>query len=90
MSAYPMAGGADMAILSELSGILWGGPLLMAFLLVGGYYSLRTGFFQIFRFGLLQLLSLCLYLLYFSSRSPAYLNRFDSGLDYSLILMFLI
>ena len=52
MSAYPMAGGADMAILSELSGILWGGPLLMAFLLVGGYYSLRTGFFQIFRFPL--------------------------------------
>ena len=41
-----------MAVLSELSGILWGGPLLAAFLLVGGYYSLRTGFFQIFRFPL--------------------------------------
>lgn len=37
-----------MAFLSELSGFLWGGPLLVAFLLVGGYYSLRTGFFQIF------------------------------------------
>lgn len=37
-----------MAFLSELSGFLWGGPLLAAFLLVGGYYSVRTGFFQIF------------------------------------------
>ncbi|HIT02389.1 MAG TPA: sodium:alanine symporter family protein [Candidatus Enterenecus merdae] len=39
-----------MAFLSDLSGLLWGGPLLAAFLLVGGYYSLRTGFFQLFRF----------------------------------------
>ncbi len=39
-----------MAFLSELSGIIWGGPLLAAFLLVGGYYSIRTGFFQLFRF----------------------------------------
>ena len=37
-----------MAFLSKLSGFLWGGPLLAAFLLVGGYYSVRTGFFQIF------------------------------------------
>ena len=41
-----------MSVLSELSGLLWGGPLLAAFLLVGGYYSIRTGFFQIFRFPL--------------------------------------
>lgn len=38
-----------MAFLSKLSGFLWGGPLLAAFLIVGGYYSLRTGFFQLFR-----------------------------------------
>ncbi len=37
-----------MSFLSKLSGFLWGGPLLVAFLLVGGYYSIRTGFFQIF------------------------------------------
>lgn len=37
-----------MALLSKLSGFLWGGPLLVAFLLVGGYYSVRTGFFQLF------------------------------------------
>lgn len=37
-----------MAFLSKLSGFLWSGPLLVAFLLVGGYYSVRTGFFQIF------------------------------------------
>ena len=41
-----------MVFLSELSGFLWGGPLLVAFLLVGGYYSFRTGFFQIFQFPL--------------------------------------
>ncbi len=41
-----------MAVLSELSGLLWGGPLLVAFLLVGGYYSIRTGFFQLFHFRL--------------------------------------
>ena len=38
-----------MWFLSKLSGFLWSGPLLAAFLVVGGYYSLRTGFFQIFR-----------------------------------------
>ena len=38
-----------MMFLSKLSGFLWSGPLLAAFLLVGGYYSLCTGFFQIFR-----------------------------------------
>ena len=37
-----------MAFLSKLSGWLWGGPLLIAFLAVGGWYSFRTGFFQIF------------------------------------------
>ena len=41
-----------MAFLSEVSGLLWGGPLLAAFLVVGGYYSIRTGFFQLFRFPL--------------------------------------
>lgn len=41
-----------MNFLSDLSNFLWGGPLLAAFLLVGGYYSLRTGFFQIFHFPL--------------------------------------
>lgn len=37
-----------MTFIAKLSGMLWGGPLLAAFLLVGGYYSIRTGFFQIF------------------------------------------
>lgn len=41
-----------MSVISGLSGFLWGGPLLAAFLLVGGYYSVRTGFFQLFRFPL--------------------------------------
>ena len=41
-----------MAFLSKLSGWLWGGPLLVAFLIVGGYYSVRTGFFQLWRFPL--------------------------------------
>ena len=37
-----------MIFLSKLSGFLWSGPFLAAFLLVGGYYSIRTGFFQFF------------------------------------------
>lgn len=37
-----------MSFLSELSGAIWGPPLLAAFLAVGGWYSVRTGFFQIF------------------------------------------
>lgn len=37
-----------MSFLSEVSGFLWRGPFLAAFLLVGGYYSIRTGFFQVF------------------------------------------
>lgn len=37
-----------MTLLSKLSGFLWRGPFLVAFLLVGGYYSVRTGFFQLF------------------------------------------
>lgn len=37
-----------MSFLSELSNLLWSGPLLVAFLAVGGYFSARTGFFQIF------------------------------------------
>ena len=37
-----------MMFLSKLSGFLWSGPLLSAFLLLGGYYSIRTGFFQLF------------------------------------------
>ncbi len=41
-----------MSFLAELSGAVWGPPLLLAFLLVGGYFSIRTGFFQIFRFPL--------------------------------------
>lgn len=41
-----------MSFLSGISGFLWGGPLLAAFLIVGGWYSVRTGFFQIFRFPL--------------------------------------
>ena len=41
-----------MSALRQLSALLWGGPLLGAFLLVGLYYSARTGFFQIFRFPL--------------------------------------
>lgn len=37
-----------MSFIARVSGFLWGGPLLIAFLIVGGYYSIRTGFFQIF------------------------------------------
>ena len=37
-----------MAFLSRVSDFLWSGPLLAVFLLVGGYYSVRTGFFQLF------------------------------------------
>lgn len=37
-----------MAFLSRVSDLLWSGPLLAAFLLVGGYYSICTGFFQVF------------------------------------------
>lgn len=39
-----------MAFLSGLSDFIWGPWLLGVFLLVGGYYSVRTGFFQIFGF----------------------------------------
>jgi len=38
-----------MAFLQSLSDFVWGPWLLGAFLSVGGYFSLRTGFFQIFR-----------------------------------------
>lgn len=41
-----------MSFLSDLSRFLWSGPFLAAFLVVGGYYSLRTGFFQLFHFPL--------------------------------------
>ncbi len=37
-----------MTFLSRLGGMLWSGPLLVGFLVVGLYYSLRTGFFQLF------------------------------------------
>ena len=37
-----------MAFLSRVSDLLWSGPLLATFLLVGGYYSICTGFFQVF------------------------------------------
>ena len=37
-----------MTFLAQLGGLLWGGPLLAGFLVVGLYYSLRTGFFQFF------------------------------------------
>ncbi|HCO62787.1 MAG TPA: amino acid carrier protein [Clostridiales bacterium] len=37
-----------MAFFSHFSALLWGGPILAACILVGGYYSLRTGFFQLF------------------------------------------
>ena len=39
-----------MSFLSAVTNIIWGPWTLGAFLLVGGYYSLRTGFFQIFGF----------------------------------------
>ena len=39
-----------MSFLESLSNFIWGPWLLGAFLVVGGYYSLRTGFFQIFGF----------------------------------------
>jgi AGCS family alanine or glycine:cation symporter len=38
----------DMAVLSKLTDLLWSPWLLGLFLLTGGYYSLRTGFFQLF------------------------------------------
>lgn len=38
-----------MSFLEKLSSAIWGPWLLGAFLIVGGYYSLRTGFFQLFR-----------------------------------------
>jgi len=37
-----------MSFLSKLSSFLWSGPLLVVFLAVGGYFSVRTGFFQVF------------------------------------------
>ena len=37
-----------MSFLESLSNFVWGPWLPGAFLVVGGYYSLRTGFFQIF------------------------------------------
>lgn len=37
-----------MTFLAQLGGMLWGGPLLVGFLVVGVYYSFRTGFFQFF------------------------------------------
>ena len=37
-----------MALLSKLTDLLWAPWLLGLFLLTGGYYSLRTGFFQLF------------------------------------------
>ena len=37
-----------MSFLSDLSDLVWGPGMLAAFLAVGGYYSLGTGFFQIF------------------------------------------
>lgn len=38
----------DMTLLSKLADLLWNPWLLGFFLLTGGYYSIRTGFFQIF------------------------------------------
>ena len=37
-----------MSFLSAVSDVIWGPWMLGAFLLVGGYYSFRTGFFQVF------------------------------------------
>ena len=37
-----------MAFFAQVGTMLWSGPLLVGFLVVGLYYSLRTGFFQIF------------------------------------------
>lgn len=48
-----------MNFLSGLSSFLWSGPFLAAFLLVGGYYSLRTGFFQLFRIPLWWKTTVC-------------------------------
>lgn len=38
----------DMTLLSKLADLLWNPWLLGLFLLTGGYYSIRTGFFQLF------------------------------------------
>ena len=46
-----MRGYVDMAFLSSAADFLWSGPLLAAFLVVGLWYSLHTGFFQIFGIG---------------------------------------
>ncbi len=48
-----------MSFLSELSRVLWGGPLLAAFLVTGGYFTLRTGFFQLFHLPLWWRTTVC-------------------------------
>lgn len=36
---------------SKISSIVWGAPMLVLMLFTGGYFALRTGFFQLRRFG---------------------------------------
>lgn len=48
-STYPLnKGGVDVAFVERLSDFIWNPWLLGLFLLTGLYYSVRTGFFQLF------------------------------------------
>ena len=48
-STYPLSkGGVDVAFVERLSDFIWNPWLLGLFLLTGLYYSVRTGFFQLF------------------------------------------
>ncbi len=48
----PQLGVVDMAVLTRLTDLLWNPWLLGLFLFVGLYFSLRTGFFQLFGFSI--------------------------------------
>lgn len=41
-----------MALLERINEIVWGAPMLILMLAAGGWFSIRTGFFQIRHFGL--------------------------------------
>ena len=47
-AAYPFCGGMDMSFVQRLTDFMWNPWLLGLVLLTGLYYSVRTGFFQIF------------------------------------------
>ncbi len=55
MTSYGFSKGALMEFLAQLnagiSSIVWGAPTLLLMLFTGGYFTFRTGFFQIRHFG---------------------------------------